>query len=507
MSRINTNVSSLLAQRVLGQNNFQLATSLQRLATGVRINRGKDDPAGLIASENLRSELTATNAAINNAERADQVVNIAEGGLQEISGLLTELQGLITTTANTAGLSKAEKEANQLQIDSILQTIDRVSSSTNFQGTKLLNGTFDYATTSIDSGVDTVNVNGAKFSGSTLDVDVIVTQSAQQGKLAFDFGGAAVNLQGGATSAFVFEISGAIGARELQFSSGTSAADVAAAINTFADVTGVQATANASGVVLNSVGYGDSSFVNVKVIDDGNIAGGGIFGFEAADANTANSSAESTFANATNGVKDLGQDIGANINGVAATSDGKTIRVNTDVLNIELSLDASTSQTLGAINALTITGGGADFQLGPNVDIASKVSLGIGEVAARKLGKSEDADTAGTFYFLDDLGSGKNLNVVDGSLENAQKVVTEAISEVSSLRGRLGAFQKNVVGATIRSLGIAVENTAAAESVIRDADFAAETANLTRSQILTQAASNSLILANQQPQQALALLG
>src|SRR6185295_13577951 len=122
MSRINTNIQSMIAQRVLGQNNKSLNQSLERLSTGYKINRGKDDPAGLIASENLRSELKSTNAALSNAERADQVVNIAEGGLQEGSNLLTELQGLITNSASNAGLASSEKAANQLQIDSILQT-------------------------------------------------------------------------------------------------------------------------------------------------------------------------------------------------------------------------------------------------------------------------------------------------------------------------------------------------------------------------------------------------
>ncbi len=117
MSRINTNVTSLIARRVLGGNQNQLTTSLERLSTGLRISRGKDDPAGLIASESLRAESRGLNQAISNAERADQVSSIAEGGLQEISSLLTEVQGLVTNTANTAGLSAAEKEANQLQID------------------------------------------------------------------------------------------------------------------------------------------------------------------------------------------------------------------------------------------------------------------------------------------------------------------------------------------------------------------------------------------------------
>ena len=127
MSRINTNVSSMLAQRNLGNQNVGLNKSLQRLSTGLRINRGADDPAGLIASENLRSETAAINSAITNAERAEQVMNVAEGGLQEVSNLLVELQSLVSSTANEAGVSSEEKEANQLQIDSILQTIDRIA--------------------------------------------------------------------------------------------------------------------------------------------------------------------------------------------------------------------------------------------------------------------------------------------------------------------------------------------------------------------------------------------
>ena len=147
MSRINTNVSSLLAQRILGQNNKSLTQSLERLSTGLAINRGADNPAGLIASENLRSELASIDAAIGNAERADQVVNIAEGGLQEINTMLLELQSLVTASANDAGISEGEKKANQLQVDSILQTIDRIASTTDFQKTKLLNGTFDFNVT------------------------------------------------------------------------------------------------------------------------------------------------------------------------------------------------------------------------------------------------------------------------------------------------------------------------------------------------------------------------
>lgn len=512
MSRINTNIQSMVAQRVLGQNNFSLSDALQRLSTGLRINRGKDDPAGLIASETLRAQTKAIGAAIGNAERSDTVVNIAEGGLQEISSLLTELQGLVTASANSAGVSAEELAANQLQIDSVLQTIDRIAGATSFQGTKLLNGSMDYEVDGVATGVTDYRVNGAKFEGASQDISVIVTQSAQQGSLYLSLGGPQLNLGGATdvTSTFTIEISGSLGSRELTFSSGQTLAQIAAAINTFTDVTGVTASWSSSGttggISLRSSNFGAQEFVSVKVVDDGSIGTAnsmGIYNFESDDNTTVDSGAHQDFTSsaAKNGYKDSGLNIGGTINGVVATGKGKTIAINTDFLDVSITLDTSTSQTYGAVSALTIQGGGADFMLAPEVNIAGKVSLGIGDVAARKLGNS-------TLGFLNDLGSGKTYDVTrTSSLSNAQKIIDEAISQVSSLRGRLGSFQTNVVGSTIRSLGVALENTSAAESSIRDTDFAKETAALTRSQILVQAATNTLALANNQPQNVLQLLG
>ena len=505
MSRINTNVSSLTAQRVLGQNNNQLGTSLSRLSTGLRINRGKDDPAGLIASENLRAEKSGINAALKNAERADQVVNIAEGGLQEVSNLLTELQGLLTTSANDAGLSASEKEANQLQIDSILQTIDRVAGATSFQGTKLLNGNFDYQISSVATGVSDVNVRGAKFDGASQAVEAIITQSAQQGGLLLSFGGSALDLND-TNGSFTIEIAGSLGNRELQFASGNTVTQITAAINAVSDVTGVTASGNGNTVALESSEFGSNEFVSVDVISDGGLAAGGggnIASYAADFEDTSSLTTEGAWDStaAANGIRDDGQDIGGTINGLLAVGRGKTLSVTSDFLDLEFTASTTASQTLGGLSAFTITGGGADFQLASNIDIAGKTSLGIKDISTRKLGTN-------ALGYLDDLASGKSFNVVDGNnLDDAQKIVAEAIDQVSSTRGRLGAFQKNTVGATIRSLGVAFENTTAAESVIRDTDFAQETASLTRNQILVQASTNTLALANQQPQQVLALLG
>jgi flagellin len=496
MSRINTNVNSLLGQRILTQQNRQLNTSLERLSTGLRINRGGDDPAGLIASEALRSQKASITSAIGNAERAEQVVNVAEGGLQEINNLLLEVQSLVGQSANEAGLSTEEKEANQLQIDSILQTIDRISETTSFQGTKLLNGTYDFNIESQATTVSDIKVNAAKIAqGDERDVKVIVTQSAQNAGL-FLSTGASLDLSA-ADATLTFDLAGSAGSRQFSFASGTSIADIADTINTFTDITGLSATASGAGVVIKSTELGSDEFVSINVKDDAGITGS-IVNLSATNNNVL-AGAASTFAAASNPIRDLGQDINATVNGVAATTKGATAKLSTDFLDVEIDLTTAGAQTLGSIDAATITGGGANFNLGPNVDIGNQVSIGIASVAGRNLGSSETG-------FLSQLASGQDNNVVDGDLSEAQKIVNESINQVSTLRGRLGAFQKNTVGSTIRSLGVALENTSAAESAIRDTDFAEETAELTRSQILVQAATNSLGIANSNPQNALSLL-
>ena len=499
MSRINTNVSSMISQRNLGAANRGLSSSLERLSTGLRINRGADDPSGLIASEALRSEIRSIDSAIGNAERAEKVVNIAEGGLQEVNSLLLELQSLVGQSANEAGISEDEKKANQLEIDSILQTIDRISQTTSFQGTKLLNGTYDFQLSGQSTNVNDITVNGAKLEhNDNRDVQVIVTQSAQRAGLLLSLGGAAVNLSS-ADDALIFDVAGTRGSRQFTFASGTSLSNVAIAINTFTDVTGVEANISGTGVVLKSLEYGTNDFVSVDITDDGGQAGG-IFRLSSTNENQANTTPAASFLSANVPIRDLGQDVEATINGVEATTDGRNVRVATDFLDVELELTASGATSNGGFKAVTITGGGAQFNLGPNVDILNQVSIGIENVASRNLGSTANG-------FLSSLAAGQANNVVDGDLGQAQKIVNDAVASVSTLRGRLGAFQKNTIGATIRSLGVALENTSAAESAIRDTDFAKETADLTRNQILVQASTNILGISNSRPQSVLGLLG
>jgi flagellin len=368
MSRINTNVLSLIGQRILGQQNQSLSKSLERLSTGLAINRGSDGPAALIASENLRSEVTSLDAAIGNAERADQVINIAEGGLQEVSSLLLELQGLIGESANTAGLSTEEKEANQLQVDSIIQTIDRISSATSFQGTKLLNGTFDYTITSQATTVSDCSINAAKLGfGETRDIDVVVTASAQHAALFLSTNGA-LNLTD-STSKFTFELAGTQGSREFSFASGTTLADITTAVNTFKSVTGVSAITQGTGIMLKSTKFGSDEFVSFDVSSVGGQAGA-VHAVSSIDEDVVSTTVANITAltDVNNPVRDSGQDVGAIINGISATAKGRVASINTDFLDLSIELTTAGSQAQATISAFTISGGGAKFNLGPNVD-------------------------------------------------------------------------------------------------------------------------------------------
>jgi len=482
VTRINTNVSSLIAVNNLNRNNDALQTSLQRLSTGTRINSGKDDPAGLIASENLKAEQRATQTAISNAQRADNIIGTAEGALSEVSNLLVSLQGLVGNAANQAGLSPDEEDANQLQVDSILSTINRISNSASFEGVKLLNGTFDYTTSGLSntSAFTNMNINSAKVGNSTLSVTVNVVTSARTGELHFT--GAA----GGLASAATISIAGNTGTVQLSFGSATGSSDIVDSINQFTNSTGVQAvlSTNNTDVKLLSTGYGSSQFVSVTSSNTG------VFNTQDVNGVTTTSN-HGTNANLT-------------VNGTRAVSNGLQVKaVFGDLLDLDFTLNTA-ANSVGKTKTFGITGGGATFSLGAQVNTSNLASIGIGTVNTASLGKYVSGNQVLT---LSDLGSGKVAAVNNGDTKIAQQIVNQAVKDVAGLRGRLGAFQANTLQSTINSLNIALENVSSSNSAIADTDFASETANLTRSQILTQAATNVLSQANQSPQNVLKLLG
>ncbi len=686
MTRINTNVSSLNAQKSLARANTSLQTALTRLSTGLRINYGRDDPAGLIASEALRSDITSTAKAITNSQRANQMIATADSALGQVSSLLNDIRGLVTEAANTGAMSDDQIAANQLQVDSSLSALNRIAQSTSFQGRRLLDGSLDFLSTAgtIDS-IDDIRIDQASLGTSgSIAVDVDIATAAAQGTITnadgfttaananttltfangatlttttnaavieitstdlsdttavevvivnTELGGASagvqvasavleisgntltihIDLSGGATSTQVqsainavsgfearivtdadfeladsntattgqaqmvvkgavagaeynaleiafttqaslgatptaaydstantltitvdsaisttlaairtaitgvtngsfsvtnaiagdertfihgaavdvdetanmgttggglladsltIQIGGADGTEVFAFESGASVNQMAAAINLVTDASGVAASYTGNTLTLISSAYGTDAFVDVNVIEEG---------------------ASGTFEDNLSATRDAGEDIIATVNGISATGDGNTFSINTATLSMTTTVSDGSDTNFD----FNITGGGAMFQLGPDVVTNQQVRMGITSVNTATL-----RGESGRLYTI---ASGGDYDL-DSDPNTAAKIVDEVIAKVTLLRGRLGAFQKTSLDTNIASLSDTLENLTAAESAIRDADFAAETASLTRAQILVQSGISVLGIANSNPQNVLALL-
>jgi len=476
MSRINTNIASMNAIGKLVANNNDLTTRLQRLSSGLRINAGKDDPAGLIASENLRSEMAGLRGGIANSIRASSVISTAEGALNEVSALLIDIKELLVTTASKGGLSTEEIDANQMQVDSAINSIERIANSTEFEGKKLLNGNLDYNTDPLTAGeVEDVQINSAKLiDGAAMAVAINQTVAADQGSVTFTWAAANTTTQAQVT----IQVSSNRGTTELTFAAGTDLATIATAVNAVSEITGVTAVAG----VLTAVDYGSNAYAKVEIISDP-------AGASELEIGGAAGTGESEV--------DYGVDAVAVVNGTSAIGDGRELTVRTGMLDAKITMDAA----LGVgTSTVTITSGGADFAIGSRVDAIGMEAIGIMNTAPSQLGNITDG-------YLNTLKSGMTNALSSDNLYTAQKIVDDAIKDVSTLRGRLGAFQKNILETNVNSLSVALENVTASESMVRDADFATETAALTRAQILVQANTSILSLANAMPQSVLALLG
>jgi len=485
MTRINSNVEALRAIHQLRSNQLDLNVRLERLATGLRINRGADDPAGLIASEGLRSEIRSIEQAINNSTRAINVVSTAEGALTEVSSLLVQLQDLVVQTANEGALTDNEVAANQLEIDSILKSIDRISNTTTFAGRKLIDGSRAYTTSSVvTNAVASLNVFAATLPQTgPRTVTVQVTASAETARIQFVGVGQTTTNQS-FTSASTIELRGNLGSTVLSFASGTTLAEIRTAVNGISHVTGVSAIISAaatggvqSALVLNSVEYGSDQFVSVRAINGNFIELG----------------------NAGSEIRDAGADVGVVVNGQVAASKGLRADVRTESLDTRLHLTSTFAQSLSS-TTFEITGGGSLFQLSPKVTPNGQENIGFERVASTALGNAVTG-------YLFSLRSGQANDLKSKNFLDAQSIITEAVSQVAFARGRLGNFQKNKLETNIASQSVALENVISSESAIRDADIAEEVSALTRAQILVQSTMATLQIAANAPSSVLSLLG
>jgi flagellin len=523
MARINTNVPSLVARSNLERSGNELQARLMRLSTGLRINRGADDPAGLITSERLRSDIKGADQGIKNSDRASSVIATTEGSLAEVSDLLNSIRSLIVQSANTGAVSPAERQANQLQIDSAIDSITRISNTASFGGLKLLNGSLDYTLSGVNSTeITRANIFGASFVGATqLQVDVDVLASAQVGSL-FLRGDhpASPAANGTILSTTTIQLAGSRGVTEFTIQSGQTLASVVAAVNDKTTATGVSARLiNAadpsSGMVFESTDFGNNAFVRVQRLNAGAAATDWNTYAIAGNANVPSFGPPFGWATLISGGTltptdhDDGRNVTALVNGTLATGDGLTVSLSSQSLSLKLTLAEgfATDPTLPVSN-FYITGGGALFQLGPQVTSQQQTNLGIQSIAASNLGGTL---INGALQFLSSLKEGQSNSIAESEgrrdFSAASSILDGAIDEVSVLRGRLGAFEKNVLQTNVRSLQAAFENLSASESKIRDADFAEETSALTRAQILQSAGTTVLGLANTSAQQVLQLLG
>jgi flagellin len=514
MSRINSNVSSLIARANLDRSNADLDVRLQRLATGVRINRGADDPAGLIISQRLGSEINGLEQAVKNSERASSVIATAEGSLAEVADLLNSIKGLVVEAANTGALSNEEREANQLQINSAIESITRISNSASFGGLKLLNGELDYVLSGLrTTAISKAQILGAAFNGaSSIQVEVQTVASAQRGALYVNGVSSGPFGNGFIQSSVTLEIAGINGVQVIQFLSGRTLAEVRDAVNSFAESTGVQAVLvnnnPLSGLIFRSTAYGSNQFVSVKRLNEP-ATGNGWATYKLPDTSQVPGSIDIptsiTGGQLVAANRDAGRDVVAVVNGTLGTGTGLRLSLpNVNTLSLDLTLSESLATNNSFSSTFHITGGGALYQLGGSVNTNQQINIGLQSVASTRLGGTL---INGTLQFLDSLRSGGSNDLNSRNFQEASSILDSASTEVSVVRGRLGALEKNTLETNTRSLRAAVENLTASQSRIRDADFASETSALSRSQILASAGTSALALSNQRAQNVLQLLG
>lgn len=466
--RINLNTAAMSAHRYLGATDNDLAKSIEKLSSGFRVNRGADDPAGLVISEKLRAQIAGLTAAISNSNEAANMVRTAEGALNEVHSLLRSMRDLAVHASNTGANDAAAIDADQKQIENAIDQLNRISTNTQFGQKKLLDGSAGTTATVIN----TSTIGSAAPTSTTPAgyVTVQVTTAATKASVA----GSTTYTAATDTVANAGTIT--INGTNIKVAGTDTVQDVINAINALAGTTGVAASWDTDHVALTQTGFGSANQIafteSASILNGGNA--GAAFGTDAVATVTYGDSTTETF-NAGTGLQLKGATSGMVINLTAA---GNTTATYTD--------------------ALYITSGELQFQIGAFA--GQTVSLSLASVAAGQLGTTATGlvNTGWTVANID-------VGTFDGA-QDAIRLIDAAIGEVSTMRANLGAFQRNVLESNVNSLSIARENIAASESSIRDTDMAAEMVKFTRNQILMQAGTAMLAQANVAPQSLLQLL-
>lgn len=456
---INNNLEALAAYQTLRRNNGHLSKSLSRLSSGFRINSSADGPAALVISEKLRAQIVGLEQAVENSQKSVNMITTAEGSMIEMNSLLKSVRQLAIYAANTSVAGQGQLEAAQAQIDSAIRSIDRIANSTKYGNKYLLNGSQDYVlsnnTPGAESFLDVRRASLGLASQLTVNVDYITSGRA-----------ASANLVAGASpTPLTFAILGTKGADYVTVAGNASVVDISNAINMLSANTGVYA----SGGAIHSVEYGSKAFARLEAVSGA--------GWTPLDAN--------------------GQDAVATINGINSVANGLSFTVDDADFSLDIALSAGTDIGAGVMQ-FSITGGGMLYQLGNRTKADEQASLGIKSMHSTQLGRSDVG-------WLNQLFTGGAADLFNNP-EQAVRIIDAAINQVSTMRARLGAFQKNTLNTNINSLGTAIENITNSESIIRDTDVAEEMSEFTKYQVLIQAGTAILAQANVASQSVLQLL-
>ena len=473
MTTINTNLASLTAQRNQSRTQNELQTAIARLSSGLRINSAADDAAGLAIADRFTSQINGLNQAARNANDGISLAQTAEGALGAIGDNLQRIRELSVQAANATN-SASDRASLQLEVSQLTAEIDRVATQTNFNGTNLLDGSFTAKAFQVGANV-----------GQTISVSSIT--NARTSALGVYQGFSLTNQSIGTASNTAAALTVTVGGGSA-IALGTVAVDakaIAAAINN-GDVAGLSATANATSVAAgtstaNSSASGNATFtVNGVAITIAGVTGAGGLA-----QNRANAVAAINAQSAATGV--TATDTGSGVS--LAAADGRNI---------------VTSYAAGTFTAGTV----ADFGLGATGTTGATVNISYTAPTGTS-GNVVFAQTAGLNSTTAIAATGTALNAIDISTvagaNAALSSVDAALATVDSGRASLGAIQ-NRFSSTVSNLQTTSDNLSASRSRIQDADFAAETANLSRAQVLQQAGTAMVAQANQLPQQVLQLL-
>ena len=493
---VRSNIMALNANRQLGMNNSQVSKSLEKLSSGYKINRAGDDASGLAISEKMKAQIKGLETASTNSQDGISLVQTAEGALTEVHDMLNRMVELAGKAANGTIDSETDRAALQDEMNSLLDEIDRIAESTDFNGIKLLNG--DLATNTVKLG--NIKLGAGNASTTVAATAATTTQAIDAGtaaaaKLTVEYTDANGKLQSVTvdyTGTATADTNATAMRDALKANSELSALfDIG---GTGTDITFTAKTAGEGGVKVTNITSTDAQkdAVGKLAFKDGTDAyekvTGGANGIKAGDKVTVNGTVYEFVANAGDKVTTEGAVavlVGADNNASAANlnkaleSEGITVSVDNaqDLLFKPMS-----------------NGKGLSLQIGATGDAYNKVTINVGNMSSKGLG-------------IDNL---RNIGIMSqdaasAALDQIKNGADSAINTVSSVRAELGAMQ-NRLEHTINNLDVAAENMQSANSQIRDTDMAKEMMEYTKKNVLTQAAQAMLAQANQQPQSILQLL-